>query len=772
MPTFWPDQLDYFEAVQAPEHCFADPDLRCARVTMDDLGMPRPWSGNFASVYQFQAADGQRTWAVKCFKHHVPDLNVRYQEISRCLRRADMPLTVVFDYLEQGIQVRGEWFPIVKMDWVEGRTLRQFVTDHLAEPHILRRLFDLWLKVETWLESAELAHGDLQHGNVLLVSAAQKNFAELKLVDYDGLWIPGLAGYPSHECGHSAYQHPRREPDQAYNPQIDRFPLLVIACALRCLSRPEAQALWQRYDNGDNLLFSKADFQEPGNSPLLRELWATRNSELRNWVVWLVSAAWAPLCETPALRELLIDGRLRQPAQQAFDAVARLFENTKATGPAVAAPVVEFAAIDDEVDAKDDSDAKDWSSIDDHVAFGSQDFARRRSDRRKSGGTRAVWTVLVLVLVTATTLIGRHYQGRRTAAPVAAAKPAPGRDGPAGIDGDEDNSRPQEKPVPVEAASAPAFVTPTDSFVGSAPGQLRHDNELKLPLAWCPPGDFQMGDSAAEGSVGPHHAQPVPVTLTQGFWLGEFEVTQLQWMRLMDSQPWQGAEEVKQGDGFPAVLISRAQAEEFCQELTAVEQAAGRLPAQCEYALPTEAQWEYACRAGSKTHFGFGNDAALLEDFGWYADNTVHINEPYAHETGLKRPNAWGIHDLHGNVLELCYDSFVDLLPGGQDPSVTFAGGSAVARGGSCDDREEECRSAHRESVSKPGTLLGFRVALVRRAAGSSATDPRDEVAHATDESDPSGPLAPQNKTKLESGEGSRAEKTAEKRRLDRNMAQ
>src|SRR5579872_3674381 len=193
MSTFWPSQLDYFEAVQTPPCSFADVELRSARVTEDDFGMPRPWSGNFASVYQFRAADGSRTWAVKCFKHPVPHPNVRYEEISRCLAQANLPITVAFEYLEQGIRIRGEWFPIVKMDWVEGQTLRQFVADRLTEPYILRRLFDLWLKVERWLESADLAHGDLQHANLIMVADERRSFVELKLVDYDGIWTPGLS---------------------------------------------------------------------------------------------------------------------------------------------------------------------------------------------------------------------------------------------------------------------------------------------------------------------------------------------------------------------------------------------------------------------------------------------------------------------------------------------------------------------------------------------------------------------------------------------------
>jgi hypothetical protein len=335
MPSYWPHQLDYFEAVQMPAQSFADPDLRSALVAEDHRGMPQPWSGNFASVYQFQSADGLQTWAVKCFTRPVPRPNVRYGEISRCLGRIKLPLTVDFEYLEQGIRIGDEWFPIVKMEWVAGQTLRQFVEERLDSPHILARLFELWLKVEQWLSHGGIVHGDLQHANLLMVSGARKDFAELKLIDYDGIWAPSLSQHPSHEFGHSAYQHPHRARDSIYGPDVDRFPNLVIACALKCLARPDGRSLWERYDNGDNLLFTKSDFEEPQTSRLLQELWEGGDAEIQAWTGRIALAAQAPLRDTPLLSQIVVDGRALPLPQETLDEARRLLFPSQS----VAAPI-------------------------------------------------------------------------------------------------------------------------------------------------------------------------------------------------------------------------------------------------------------------------------------------------------------------------------------------------------------------------------------------------------------------------------------------------
>ena len=135
----WPNPDDYYEAVQNPQTCFADPDLRTGQVFSNAQGLPLPWSGNFADVYRVDCARSQRTWAVKCFTREVVGLARRYAVIADWLKQVKLPFTVDFQYLEQGIRVHGRSYPVLKMDWVKGQTLNDFVREQLDKPHILER---------------------------------------------------------------------------------------------------------------------------------------------------------------------------------------------------------------------------------------------------------------------------------------------------------------------------------------------------------------------------------------------------------------------------------------------------------------------------------------------------------------------------------------------------------------------------------------------------------------------------------------------------------
>lgn len=333
MPAQWPNSLDFAEAVQDPAHCFADPDLRAAIPAVDAFGLPRPCTGSFADVYQLLAVDGTKSWAVKCFTRSVAKLKERYREISRYLEQGRFRLTVEFKYLERGIRIRGDWYPVLKMEWVEGLTLRQFVQENLTKPKILESLYQVWFKVDQFLTSADAAHGDLQHGNMLLVPGRRQGTVSLRLIDYDGMWVPALAQDPPDEVGHAAYQHPRRAEQKLYTPDVDRFPSLVIACALKVLAQGDGPDLWRQFDNGDNLLFKRKDFESPDRSDLLHQIWNSGDGELRAFAGRLALAAVAPPVATPAWSRLLIDGVfLPMPSVEEADA-------RRVLGLAVAAPV-------------------------------------------------------------------------------------------------------------------------------------------------------------------------------------------------------------------------------------------------------------------------------------------------------------------------------------------------------------------------------------------------------------------------------------------------
>ena len=201
-----------------------------------------------------------------------------------------------------------------------------------------------------------------------------------------------------------------------------------------------------------------------------------------------------------------------------------------------------------------------------------------------------------------------------------------------------------------------------------------------------PAGTFTMGDGAG-----------VAVTLTQGFSLGKTEVTWGEWQRVM-GKVFQGQKYDVASKDFPASGITWNEAIEFCKKLTATEHTNGRLPAGESYRLPSEAEWECACRAGTETAFSFGDDESKLSEYAWFDGNALKVNEPYAHKVGLKRTNPWGLYDMHGNVWEWCSDWHGDALSGGTDPVGPNVGSLRVIRGGGWGNDPVGCRSAYRGS--------------------------------------------------------------------------
>ena len=238
-------------------------------------------------------------------------------------------------------------------------------------------------------------------------------------------------------------------------------------------------------------------------------------------------------------------------------------------------------------------------------------------------------------------------------------------------------------------------------------------NDVSLDMVWVEPGTFMMGSPEDELGRQDNETQH-EVTLTKGYWLGKYEVTQAQYEVLMETNP----SEFKGAD-HPVEKVNWFDAIDFCIELTTVEKAAGRLPWGYEYTLPTEAQWEYACRAGTTTALNSGRnllDAAEcpeMDEEGWYgynSDDTTHL-------VGQKQPNAWGLYDMHGNVQEWCLDGYEDYGTMPEIDPIRVGGmeSSRIVRGGSWFDRACVCRSASR-SCDLSGSGLdkgGFRVALV-----------------------------------------------------------
>ncbi|HEV3081168.1 MAG TPA: sigma-70 family RNA polymerase sigma factor, partial [Gemmataceae bacterium] len=313
------------------------------------------------------------------------------------------------------------------------------------------------------------------------------------------------------------------------------------------------------------------------------------------------------------------------------------------------------------------------------------------------------------------------------------------------------------QPGPDDKAAAPGSPTGTEAngmhVVGTfAPGASQDKKSLRegskagdrkelvpgIAFRWCPAGKFRMG----EGD------DAVDVELSKGFWLGETEITQGQWQKLMGTTPWSGRigwgqppgpgnPPPKEGPDYAASYISHDDALSFCQKLTTQEQDAGRLPKSWKYSLPTEAQWEYACRAGTKTKFSFGDDESQLSQYSWSWNPALAPRNiaGFVHEVGLKKPNAWGLRDMHGNVWEWCSDWYASRRSGGKDPVGPTtppppgappppgvppppdgtSGRNRVVRGGSWNQPPLGCTSANRFYYNPRlgDSVQGFRLAAV-----------------------------------------------------------
>ena len=153
--------------------------------------------------------------------------------------------------------------------------------------------------------------------------------------------------------------------------------------------------------------------------------------------------------------------------------------------------------------------------------------------------------------------------------------------------------------------------------VGTKAGVERDDNSLKVKLVWCPPGEFTMGSPKTEKYRRSDAEDQVEVRLTKEFWIGKYEVRQGEWERVMGTTPWKGNVYVKESPRYAATSVSWEDATEFVAKLTTQEPQAGRLPAGWRYTLPTDAQWEYACRAGTQTAYDVGSDESRLSDYAW-----------------------------------------------------------------------------------------------------------------------------------------------------------
>lgn len=310
----YPTALDYSNAIQNPYHCFQDETLRAGHPVYTALGLPRAMSGNFATVFQIQCP--QQDYAVRCFTHPLQERERRYQMISDYLKTINVPSLVPFEFLPMGIKVNGQWYPLLKMVWVAGDTLEHFVATHLHDADLLLDLANRWAQLMANLEQAQLAHGDLQHGNIMVTNG------NLRLVDYDNFFVPTLTDQTSYELGHPNYQHPARSVND-FNAEGDRFAAWVIYLDLIALALDPN--LWHLVNAGDDfLLLQQKDFLDPERSLLLALLSTHEDERIKLPAKILEKALYEPLTKIPSVA-LLAKVSLKNPTS--WIAQAQMFAN-------------------------------------------------------------------------------------------------------------------------------------------------------------------------------------------------------------------------------------------------------------------------------------------------------------------------------------------------------------------------------------------------------------------------------------------------------------
>ena len=258
------------------------------------MGLPRMISGNFASVFPMTSASGHK-YAVKCFTRPVSHQLDRYKLISSHLGTLRPWWSTDFQFIPEGIQVDGARYPILRMNWVQGLTLTRWVSENVHKPGAVAHLSRRFDGLIHDLAAAGMAHGDLQAGNLLVADDGR-----LHLVDYDGMYVPGLDRLPPDEVGHPDYQPPGRS-QHDYGPAMDRFSAWLISLSLKILAA--APDLWDQLnpDHDEYLLLDRNDLRDLSSSPRFSVLCSHHNAEVRRLAQIMRQILLLPVAAIPIL---------------------------------------------------------------------------------------------------------------------------------------------------------------------------------------------------------------------------------------------------------------------------------------------------------------------------------------------------------------------------------------------------------------------------------------------------------------------------------------
>ena len=239
------------------------------------------YAGGFSVVFPYETAGGEK-WAFRCWHSDVFNSKIRYQTISKAIKNAKLGFLCEFQYIDKGINVEGNIYPITRMRWIDGITIKDYICLNRNSKELLVSLADNFLKMTLALHTQFLAHGDLQHGNILV----DKNH-QLYLVDYDSFYCPELKGEADTVTGLPDYQHPARRRNKSISEKLDYFSELIIYLSILAIA--ENPSLVEKYmvENADRLLFAKEDFADMQKSEIYKR---NRRATDLSPVQWNVNA--------------------------------------------------------------------------------------------------------------------------------------------------------------------------------------------------------------------------------------------------------------------------------------------------------------------------------------------------------------------------------------------------------------------------------------------------------------------------------------------------
>ncbi|AKV65722.1 protein kinase domain-containing protein [Microcystis panniformis] len=261
----YPLRTDYETFVKSPDKFIYDGILQKGKPVKQKQNQNFLLSHNGGKAVVYEIQTNPKKYALKCWIEDLGDLKIRYKAIDAYLKTVQLPYFVDFAYQEQGILVNGQRFPIIRMEWVDGISFKDFISNNINNPTSIRNFAEKFLEMVKILHQNNISHGDLQHGNIIV----RKN-GDLCLIDYDSLYVPQLSNATDNIKGLPGYQHPNRNKLSKLSPKADYFSEMVIYLSLLVLS--ENPDYWQQIQPEERLLFSENDIIKPNLSKIFKEL--------------------------------------------------------------------------------------------------------------------------------------------------------------------------------------------------------------------------------------------------------------------------------------------------------------------------------------------------------------------------------------------------------------------------------------------------------------------------------------------------------------------